>query len=117
MKSNSKPGSLLKIKHFSESEEDDDQSGNEDDVEMENQSENEENSDKNSDAVNEINNDDDDEELYDVGKEEKKKPGKKGIIYVGSIPKHMNVAICREFMECFGEVNRIFLQPDKKGSK
>lgn len=46
-----------------------------------------------------------------------KKTRKKGIIYISSIPQHMNVAICREFMEKFGEVGRIFLQPDSKGSK
>jgi ESF2/ABP1 family protein len=47
----------------------------------------------------------------------KKKVGKKGIIYISSIPKHMNVAICRELLESYGEINRIFLQPDKKGYK
>lgn len=49
--------------------------------------------------------------------EQKEKIRKKGIIYISSIPKHMNVAICRELMERFGEVGRIFLQPDSKGSK
>jgi ESF2/ABP1 family protein len=47
----------------------------------------------------------------------KKKLRKKGIIYIGSIPKHMNVTICRELMEQFGAVGRIFLQPDTSESK
>lgn len=46
-----------------------------------------------------------------------KKQGKKGIIYISSIPKHMNVSICRELLESYGEIDRIFLQPDQKGSK
>lgn len=62
-----------------------------------------------------------DEDLY-VEPEESEtkqtlKTRKKGIIYISQIPKHMNVAICRELMERFGEVGRIFLQPDSKGSK
>lgn len=63
--------------------------------------------------------DSDDIELPSTSKEvsKKKKIGKKGIIYISSIPKHMNVAICRGLLESYGEINRIFLQPDKKGTK
>lgn len=59
------------------------------------------------------------ETLTESPKESRKTPKtrKKGIIYISQIPKHMNVAICRELMEQFGEVERIFLQPDSKGSK
>lgn len=46
-----------------------------------------------------------------------KKSGKKGIIYISSIPKHMNVTRCRELLETYGEIGRIFLQADQKGSK
>lgn len=102
-----KPGSILKIKHFSDSEDDKgDQEVNEDEIE-----------DNKSEGSN-------DDELFELDPEEeagsskdKKKKRKKGIIYLGSIPQHMNVAICREMMEQFGEIGRIFLQPDKKGSE
>lgn len=42
----------------------------------------------------------------------KKKPG---VIYISSIPKHMNVTILRELMEPYGDVGRIYLQPERKG--
>ncbi|XP_055634371.1 uncharacterized protein LOC129774621 [Toxorhynchites rutilus septentrionalis] len=41
----------------------------------------------------------------------KKKPG---IIYISSIPKHMNVTILRELLEPLGDVGRIYLQPELK---
>uniref|UniRef100_A0A1Q3F3N0 Activator of basal transcription 1 n=1 Tax=Culex tarsalis TaxID=7177 RepID=A0A1Q3F3N0_CULTA len=41
----------------------------------------------------------------------KKKPG---IIYISSIPKHMNVTILRELLEPYGDVGRIYLQPERK---
>lgn len=87
----SEPGSILRIKRFSDSEEEqhDQDEAEQSEEEME----------------------------IEAKKNQNKKPGKKGIIYIGSIPKQMNVAICRELMEHFGEVGRIFLQPDKKGSK
>ncbi|XP_039449419.1 activator of basal transcription 1-like [Culex pipiens pallens] len=42
---------------------------------------------------------------------QKKKPG---IIYISSIPKHMNVTILRELLEPYGDVGRIYLQPERK---
>lgn len=95
-----KPGSILRIKEVSESEDE------VEDVEMaedqaESASEQEEPEASSSKQKSKI--------------EVKKR--KKGIVYISSIPKHMNVAICREFLEQFGEVGRIFLQPDSKGSE
>jgi hypothetical protein len=92
-----KPGSILRVQEFSDSE------NEEDNEEMEvDQSESEA---------------EDEPGTSQSSKAKQKKKGKKGIIYISTIPQHMNVAICREFMECFGEVNRIFLQPDSKGSE
>lgn len=100
-----KPGSILRIKEFSESEEEDE--GEEMVVD---QSEDEE-----------IEASQDEEQPGTSSalkvKDKQKKKGKKGIIYISTIPKHMNVAICREMMERFGDVGRIFLQPDSKGSE
>ncbi len=90
--SDDEPGSLIRIKKFSDSEEEESVA----DAEIE---ENEE------------------ETLEQKNGVKSKKIRKKGIIYIGSIPQHMNVAICRELMEQFGEVGRIFLQPDRKGSE
>ncbi|XP_062539849.1 activator of basal transcription 1-like [Armigeres subalbatus] len=39
---------------------------------------------------------------------------KTGIVYISSIPKHMNVTILRELLEPYGEVGRIYLQPERK---
>uniref|UniRef100_A0A336MAR9 Activator of basal transcription 1 n=1 Tax=Culicoides sonorensis TaxID=179676 RepID=A0A336MAR9_CULSO len=46
------------------------------------------------------------------GKSQKKR--KPGIIYISSIPKHMNVTLIREYLSPFGDLGRVFLQPDKK---
>lgn len=46
---------------------------------------------------------------------EKKK--KKGIIYLSSIPKFMNVTILREMLSEYAQIDRIFLQPGKLTSK
>ncbi len=43
------------------------------------------------------------------------KRNKKGIIYLSCLPKYLNVIKLREIMENFGEVGRIFLQPQKTG--
>lgn len=94
-----KQESILRIQNFSESEED------EADEEME------------MDQAESDGTDDGALEPETSGSKQKIKIRKKGIIYISSIPKHMNVAICREMMERFGEVGRIFLQPDSKGSK
>lgn len=87
---------ILRIKQFSDSEED------EEDKEMD---------------LGEADSEEMQEETTKKEKKQKSKTRKKGIVYISSIPKHMNVAICRELMERFGEVGRIFLQPDSKGSK
>lgn len=42
-----------------------------------------------------------------------KRKKKKGIIYVSSIPKYMNVTIAREIFGRYGEVGRVFLQPER----
>lgn len=42
------------------------------------------------------------------------KKKKTGIIYISSIPKHMNVTILRELLEPYGDVGRIYLQPERK---
>lgn len=44
----------------------------------------------------------------------KKKPLKSGIIYLSRVPTLMNVAILRRYFESFGELGRVFLQPDCK---
>lgn len=47
----------------------------------------------------------------------KKKKRKAGVIYICSIPKHMNVTILRSLLEPFGEIGRIYLQPSQKDGK
>ena len=42
----------------------------------------------------------------------KKKPVQSGIIYLSRIPTLMNVSIIRRYFENFGELGRVFLQPD-----
>ncbi|KAL7027971.1 hypothetical protein ACKWTF_005665 [Chironomus riparius] len=110
MKKSNKQGSMLRIKQFSESESDGEQDNNEViEDQAENSIENEE-MDQTSDVEEHP-----EEPTTSTTDKKQKKTRKKGIIYIGNIPQHMNVAICREFMEPFGEVGRIFLQPDKKG--
>lgn len=46
----------------------------------------------------------------DSGKVLKKKTGKKGIVYLSTIPPYMNVAKIREIFSEFGDVGRIYLQ-------
>lgn len=108
-----KVGNILKIKHFSDSENDD----YDDELEVEDEMEEDQN--EQSEELENENIEEEDEQPTTSKKSLKKvvKKRKKGIIYIGTIPKHMNVSICREFMERFGEVGRIFLQPDKKGSE
>ncbi|XP_055523122.1 uncharacterized protein LOC129717283 [Wyeomyia smithii] len=45
------------------------------------------------------------------------KKRKAGIIYISTIPKHMNVTILRELLEPYGEVGRIYLLPERKEGK
>ncbi|XP_053679885.1 uncharacterized protein LOC128730829 [Anopheles nili] len=47
----------------------------------------------------------------------KKKKRKAGVVYINSIPKHMNVTILRSLLEPFGELGRIYLQPSQKDGK
>lgn len=78
------------------------------------------------------NNDDDDDEQSDANEmdvagpsgvnddaNEVKKPKKKkkGIIFISSIPKHMNVMIMREMLGQYAKIGRIFLQPGKLPGK
>lgn len=53
--------------------------------------------------------------LNDDDKPEKKK--KRGIIYLSSIPKYMNVTILREMLGSYAKIGRIFLQPGKLSRK
>lgn len=45
------------------------------------------------------------------------KKKKRGIIYISSIPKYMNVTILREMLSQYAKIGRIFLQPGKLSSK
>ncbi|XP_058835604.1 uncharacterized protein LOC131692521 [Topomyia yanbarensis] len=45
------------------------------------------------------------------------KKRKPGIIYISTIPKHMNVTILRELLEPYGDVGRIYLLPERKDGK
>ncbi|XP_052271322.1 activator of basal transcription 1-like isoform X2 [Dreissena polymorpha] len=54
------------------------------------------------------------EENREASKKKSKKPIESGIIYLSSIPTLMNVTILRRYFEVFGEVGRIFLQPNGK---
>jgi len=36
---------------------------------------------------------------------------KKGIVYLSSIPKYMNVTKLRELLSEYGDIGRVFLQP------
>lgn len=42
-----------------------------------------------------------------------KKQRKRGVIYISSIPKHMNVTILREMLGQYAKIGRVFLQPGK----
>lgn len=45
--------------------------------------------------------------------EKPQKKKKRGIIYISSIPKYMNVTILREMLSQHAKIGRIFLQPGK----
>lgn len=58
----------------------------------------------------------DDEEAGPSGSvtsEPSEKKKKRGIIYISSIPKFMNVTILRELLSQYAKLGRIFLQPGK----
>lgn len=52
----------------------------------------------------------------EVGEKAAKKK-KRGIIYISSIPKHMNVTILREMLSERAKIGRIYLQPGKLTSE
>lgn len=47
----------------------------------------------------------------DSSKVLKKKPKKRGIVFLSTIPPYMNVAKIREIFSKYGELGRIYLQP------
>lgn len=49
----------------------------------------------------------DNESLFDTTVKKRKK----GIVYLSSIPKYMNVTKLRELLGDYGEIGRLFLQP------
>lgn len=51
----------------------------------------------------------DNESLLSLDNTVKKR--KKGIIYLSSIPKYMNVTKLRELLGEYGEIGRVYLQP------
>lgn len=55
--------------------------------------------------------------LSNSSNEAQVKKKKKGIIYISSIPKFMNVTILRELLGEYARIGRIFLQPGKLTSK
>lgn len=57
----------------------------------------------------------DSESLLSVDLNAKKR--KKGIVYLSSIPKYMNVTKLRELLGEYGEIGRVFLQPASNRNK
>ncbi|CAD0194544.1 unnamed protein product [Chrysodeixis includens] len=57
---------------------------------------------------------DSDDNDSESGKVLKKKTGKRGIVYLSTIPPYMNVAKIREIFSEFGDVGRIYLQSSTK---
>lgn len=51
--------------------------------------------------------------LNDASEEKPPKKRKRGIIYISSIPKHMNVTILKEMLGQYAKLGRVFLQPGK----
>lgn len=71
------------------------------------------------DSADELNENDESERSSNC-EESVEKPSKKkkrGIIYISTIPKHMNVTILREMLGQHAKIGRIFLQPGKLTSK
>lgn len=84
-----------------------DSSGSEDNsAEEENQMETEQNN-------SESDNDEPAAEPSGLNEKRSKKKKKRGIIYLSSIPKYMNVTILREMLSQYAKIGRIFLQPGK----
>lgn len=59
-----------------------------------------------------INSEDEEKQLF-LSNETRKKE-KRGIIYLSTIPKFMNVTKVREIFGEYGEVDRVFLQPEEQ---
>lgn len=55
--------------------------------------------------------------LNDALEVKQPKKRKRGIIYISSIPKHMNVMILREMLDQYAKIDRVFLQPGKLPGK
>uniref|UniRef100_A0A2M3ZJ22 Activator of basal transcription 1 n=1 Tax=Anopheles braziliensis TaxID=58242 RepID=A0A2M3ZJ22_9DIPT len=91
----------------------DDAAGNDDDGSVHNSDDNKEYDESDASA-------EDGEHMVASRKRLKVKPLVKknmaGIIYISSVPKHMNVTILRELLDPYGEVGRIYMQPAKKGN-
>lgn len=58
----------------------------------------------------------DNEQEPTTSTEQTKKPPKRGIIYLSTIPPYMNVSKIREFFSEYGTVGRIYLQLADKGN-
>lgn len=52
-----------------------------------------------------------------VTEEKSAKKKKRGIIYISTIPKYMNVTILREMLGQYAKIGRVFLQPGKLTGK
>lgn len=107
---------------FTDDSQSEEEENSENDVEEE-QLENEL-GDENMDENNEDNDNDDDDQSETDGSdavagpsgtsgEKPPKKKKRGIIYISSIPKHMNVMILREMLSQYAKIDRVFLQPGK----
>lgn len=81
----------------------------------------EDESDGNSDeSINDGNDDDETSKPRTASESSDVKTGakkKRGIIYISSIPKYMNVTILREMLSQYAKLNRIFLQPRNQDGK
>ena len=65
-------------------------------------------------TINERNQEEETEETLQTedGIVKKKKEKTPGVIYLSNIPKKMNVKLIREYFTNFGEVGRIYLEPE-----
>lgn len=124
-----KRDSILRINYFSDTESEEDNEENAEDESMETSKNQETEKSENTidfEVVNETESDEEEDpepnnkngqvkqKIVKPKKVGLKKTGKKGIIYISQIPKHMNVTLIRELFENFGEVGRVYLQPDNK---
>lgn len=47
--------------------------------------------------------------------EKRNEKAKRGIIYLSTIPKYMNITMIREIFSAYGKVDRVYLQLDNNG--